>query len=162
MRALVLAFIAAALATGCTSSTIINSRPSGANVVVDGQNLGQTPAQWSETVWAGTKNNVRLSMPGYNDTTATIAADQWSVGRVIASVLCFLPGLLWSTDYRPSYEFALQPAAGGGWYQQPGQMPPGYYPPPPPPGTGFPPPPSGDQPPPVPVRPAPQPAPPSL
>ena len=141
------------LASACTSSTIIASRPAGANVFVDGHDLGQAPAQWSETVWAGTKNTVRLSLPGYNDTNATIAADQWSVGRVIASVLCFLPGLLWSTDYRPSYEFALQPAAGGGWYQAPGQMPPGYYPPPPAPGN---------QPPPLPVRPQPQPAPPGL
>ncbi|MDX2013164.1 MAG: PEGA domain-containing protein [Myxococcaceae bacterium] len=162
MRAFVFAGLAVALASGCTSSTIINSRPPGATVTVDGQNLGQAPAQWSETVWAGTKNTVRLSLPGYNDTNATIAADQWSVGRVIASVLCFLPGLLWSTDYRPSYEFALQPAAGGGWYQQPGQMPPGYYPPPPAPGTTMPPPAPGDQPPPLPVRPQPQPAPPAL
>ncbi|MDP3233746.1 MAG: PEGA domain-containing protein [Myxococcales bacterium] len=117
---------------GCTSSTIINSRPDRAMVTVDGQNLGEAPAQWSDTVWAGTKNSVRLSMPGYRDTNAIISADQWSVGRVIISILCFLPGLLWSTDYRPSYEFALQPESGG--YQAPGSYPPppGYYAPPPP------------------------------
>jgi len=137
--------------TNCTSSTIISSRPTGANVVVDGQNLGEAPAQWSDTVWAGTKNNVQLSLPGYIDSRSIIAADQWSIGRVVVSVLCFFPGLLWSTDYRPSYEFALQPAAG--WNQPSGQMPPGYYPPPIPPGA-YPPPPAGDpnQPPPLPSR----------
>lgn len=125
---------------GCTSTTTILSRPTGANVSVDGQNLGPAPALWSNTVWAGTKNHVRLSMQGYQDVNTTIAADQWSVGRVVASVLCFLPGLLWSTDYRPEYEFALQPAGG---YGVPGELPPGYYPPP---SSSYPPPPPAGNP----------------
>jgi hypothetical protein len=138
---------------GCTSTTTISSRPTGANVTVDGQNLGPAPALWSNTVWAGTKNQVRLSMPGYQDVNTTIAADQWSVGRVVASVLCFLPGLLWSTDYRPEYEFSLQPAGG---YAVPGELPPGYYPPPP---TTYPPPSPTPSVPPPPPPPGYQPAP---
>ncbi len=128
MRRLVLI----SMCLGCTSSTIINSRPDRAMVSVDGQNLGEAPAQWSETVWAGTKNTVRLSLPGYRDANGIIAADQWSIGRVVISILCFLPGLLWSTDYRPSYEFALQPDDNGYPAPPPGYYPPGYYQPPPP------------------------------
>lgn len=156
--------IAAVMCTSvsCTSSTLISSRPTGASVNVDGIDIGDSPAQWSSTVWAGTKNHVRLSLPGYADVMSTIAADQWSVGRVVVSVLCFLPGLLWSTDYRPSYEFTLQPTAGT-IPVSPGYAPPaGYQPPPssygpPPYSPGSPPPstmppPAGPTPPPLPVR----------
>lgn len=150
-------------ASACTSSTVISSRPTGANVYVDGMDIGPSPAQWSSTVWAGTKNNVRLTLPGYSDAQSIISADQWSVGRVVVSVLCFLPGLLWSTDYRPSYEFALQPLQT----YSPGYPPPGYgYPPPgyaPQPGYAPPPPgyaPQPAQPPPPPVYPPSAPPPP--
>ena len=112
MRSLTAALVALALTTGCTSTTLINSRPDGAAVSIDGVNVGKTPATWSSTVWVGTKNSVQLSAPGYQPTTSFISADQWNVGKLVISIICFLPGILFSTEYRPSYEFTLQPATG--------------------------------------------------
>lgn len=127
----------------CTSTTTINSRPTGAKVTVDGQYAGTTPTEWSQTVWANTKNHVRLQMPGYRELFTYISADDWQTGRVIASILCFLPGLLWSTEYKPTYEFVLEPEGGTVPVPTyaPGQPPPGYQPQPPPPPLPPPPPP---------------------
>ncbi len=148
MRRLVAALLVAS--TGCTSSTLITSRPERARVAVDGQEVGETPAQWSQTVWAFTRNSVLLSKEGYQDGRFTMEANDWQTGRVVVSVVCcFLPGLLWSTDYKPTYLFTLQPNAPWPGYGQPAEQqyppqpgqPPQYQPQPQyqPPQQGYPP-----------------------
>jgi PEGA domain len=160
LKAFLIALLTASMA--CTSTTVVNSRPQGARVFIDGAFVGEAPATHSETVTASTKNMVRLEMPGYKEAKGVIAADQWNGAKVAGSVVCGLLslvgfiGLLWSTEYKPTYEFTLVPETGGlpgnyapapgygpptGYqpapsppqYQQPQYPPPQYAPPPPPP-----------------------------
>ncbi len=166
LKAFIIAFLGASMA--CTSTTVVNSRPQGARVFIDGAFVGEAPATHSETVTASTKNMVRLEMPGYKEAKGIIAADQWNGAKVAGSVVCGLLslvgfiGLLWSTEYKPTYEFTMVPETGGmpgnyapapgygpptGYqpapsppqyqppqYQQPQYPPQHYAPPPPPPG----------------------------
>lgn len=118
---IVSALAALAFTSACTSTTLINTRPSGAHIEVDGRYIGESPASWSETVTATTRNHVNYSLAGYKPGVGSIAADQWTGSKVAGSVilgLTCLPligfvGLIWSTDYKPSYEFLLEPDAGG-------------------------------------------------
>jgi hypothetical protein len=148
----------------CTSTTVVNSRPQGARVYIDGAFIGEAPATHSDTVTASTKNMVRLEMPGYKETKGIIAADQWVTSRTALSIVCGLftlvglIGLLWSTEYRPSYEFTLtpevgtiptyQPAPGYGTSGYGTPQPPQYQPAPVQPPPAYQPPPGQYQPPP--------------
>ena len=109
-----------AFSSGCTSTTLINTRPTGARVEVDGRYIGDAPASYSETVTAWTRNQVRLTLAGYKQNIGFISADNWVGSKVAGSVilgLTCLPligfiGLIWSTEYRPSYDFLLEPEVG--------------------------------------------------
>lgn len=125
MRSLLL--IVVAFAAGCASTTVINTQPPGAMVIMDGATWGQTPYAFTETVSVFTKHVVTLHRDGFQDLTAVIAADQWQTGKVVLSILCFWPGLFFSTEYAPAYNFTMMPA--GPMMMPP---PPGGQPPPPP------------------------------
>jgi hypothetical protein len=105
-----LAVLAVVAASACTSTTVISSRPAGAHLYLDGVYKGDTPYTHSETTFVWTKHAVRLEKDGYKESRGMIYADNWNVAGVLASIFCFLPGLLFSTEYRPSYEFSLEPA----------------------------------------------------
>ncbi len=155
LKAILIAFLVTS--TACTSTTVVNSRPQGARVYIDGAFIGEAPATHSDTVTATTKNLVKLELPGYKQTNGIIAADQWVTSKVVFSVICGaftligLVGLLWSTEYRPSYEFTLAPDVGTvpNYAPAPGYGPPPTYQPAPVPGPpAYQPPPGQYQPPP--------------
>lgn len=148
--------LAAAVLTGCTSTTVINSNPDHAQVLIDGAPRGETPFTYAEQVNAGTRHQLTLRKAGYRDLNTYIAADQWNVGKVIISALFCLPGLFFSSEYPPGYNFSLEPAQPqpypqtypGGYPSNQAYPPPQGYPPPqqsypnyPPPPPAYPPPP---------------------
>lgn len=106
--ALVMAMLPVLL-TGCSSSTMLRSNPTGATVFVDGERLGQTPVQFSSTAIVGTSHQVRLELPGYQTTNAQFSRNgDANIGAIIGGIFVLFP-FLWTLDYRNSYTFELQP-----------------------------------------------------
>lgn len=115
--------------SSCVSSTLINTRPPGARVFLDGQQVGTTPYTMSDTKMVGSTTTVRLEKDGYEPVNTVIArSEELDVGPLIAGLfLCLIP-LLWVEKYRPVHDYDMQPLAGGpASYGQPPQQP---YPPP--------------------------------
>lgn len=142
--------VAVAFFGACTSSTVINSRPQGARVYLDGQYVGTTPYTMSDTKITGSTTQVRLEYPGYETANVVIARnEEFDVGACIGGVFLLFP-FLWIMGYRGQHTYELRPGGyAPGGYPPPG----GGYPPPgqggyPPPGQGGYPPPQGGYPPP--------------
>jgi hypothetical protein len=141
----VAAFTLCAVAS-CASTTVIQSRPSGARIYLDGQPAGVTPYTMSDTKIVGSTTMVRLEYPGYEPTTGFISRnEEVDVLALIGGLLVLVP-FLWLMDYRPLHVFELRPLGAYPGYAPPGYAPPGYAPPgyaPPgyaPPGYAAPPP----------------------
>jgi hypothetical protein len=96
-------------AAGCASTTVLSTQPPGATVQLDGMMLGQTPFTFTETVSVFTKHMLVMRKDGFEDLSATIQPDQWQAGKIVLSILCFVPGLFWSTEYPPAYNFVMVP-----------------------------------------------------
>ena len=130
--------IAAAAASGCASSTVLQSQPPGARVFLNGVPVGTTPYAMTDTNIIGTATQVRLEYPGYQPFNAIIARnEQLDPVALVVGIFVF-PVLLWVMGYQPTHIFAMQPGgpppADNGWTAPP---PEGGYPPPP---AGYPPP----------------------
>jgi hypothetical protein len=129
----------------CASTTVIQSRPSGARIYLDGQPAGVTPYTMSDTKIVGSTTMVRLEYPGYEPTTGFISRnEEIDVLALIGGLLVLVP-FLWLMDYRPLHVFELRPLGAYPGYAPPGYAPPGYAPPPydpynPPPASPVPPP----------------------
>jgi hypothetical protein len=135
--------VVVSLVTACTSTTVINSRPQGARLYLNGQYVGATPYTMSDTKIVGSTTTVRLEAQGYETLDGSITRnEQFDAGACIGGVFLLFP-FLWIQGYHPMHTFELRPAGG---YQPP---PPAYVPPQPQPYA-----------PPQPTYPPPQPAPP--
>lgn len=132
------------LGTGCASSTVIRSRPTGATVrSSSGAALGKTPYEHSDTQILGHKERFTLELEGHQPAQLSIERNQWDTTRAVGFGIggfFFTPllvGLLWAQNYAPEYEVQLQPE---GQYNGPTVAPgavdpahPGTLPPPVPP-----------------------------
>jgi hypothetical protein len=140
---------------GCASSTVLQSQPPGARVVINGAAVGNTPYTITDTKIVGSTTQIRLEYPGYQPLDVTLSRnEELDVAALIFGILLLVP-LLWVMKYQPAHVYQLQPA--GAWQGSPppagGYPPPAGYPPPPagypPPPAGYPPPPAGYPPPPA-------------
>ncbi len=68
--------IAAAAASGCASSTVLQSQPPGARVFLNGVPMGTTPYTMTDTNIVGTATQVRLEYPGYQPFNTIIARSE--------------------------------------------------------------------------------------
>jgi PEGA domain len=124
---------------GCASSTVLQSQPPGARVLLNGQPVGNTPYTMTDSRIVGSSTQVRLEAPGYQPLDATISrSEELDILPLIGGIFLLVP-LLWVMKYQPTHLYQLQPGGGA--------PAPGGYPPPPagyPAGpAGYPPPPSG-------------------
>ncbi len=145
---------------GCASSTVLQSQPPGARVLLNGIPVGNTPYTMTDTKMVGSTTQIRLEYPGYQPLdTAITRSEEIDVLALIGGILLLVP-FLWVMGYQPAHLYMLQPAyaqppgyaqppAPGGWTPPPGGPPPGGPPPggPPPGPAGYPPPPAGYPPP---------------
>ena len=97
-----------AIISGCSSATLIRSRPEGATVYVDNVSKGTTPLQYSDTAIAGTVKPIRLKKDGYKPLDTVIRKDQFQAGPCIGGVLVLFP-FVWILGYPDVYEFELEP-----------------------------------------------------
>jgi len=96
--------------SGCASTTVIRSNPSGARLYLNGEAVGQTPYTMTDTKIVGATTTVRLEQPGYEPTMATITrSEEFDVGACIGGVLVLVP-FLWIMGYKPDHTFEMRPA----------------------------------------------------
>lgn len=105
----------ASFTTGCASSTVIRSHPSGAIVKsMNGQTLGRTPYTHTDSAINGHQETFVIEKDGYEETVVTVRRDQWNGVRTGASIVAGLVtfwgfgGLLWAQDYEPVHQVELE------------------------------------------------------
>lgn len=107
------------LAASCAHPTLIQTDPPGAELYIDGVQVGITPYTLQDTPGSGDRYEIVIQKSGYQIVQSTLRQDQFSWPRGIASVTCGLCsfglgclGLLtWSWQLQDQYSFVLQPAA---------------------------------------------------
>ena len=103
---------------GCAHATLIESTPPGAEVYVNGVQVGVTPYTLTDTVGGGERYEIVLRKPGFRIHQETLQQDQFNWPRGIASVACGACtlglgcfGLMWSWQLQDRYAFTLEPMA---------------------------------------------------
>ncbi|MEN6622377.1 MAG: PEGA domain-containing protein [Smithella sp.] len=91
---------------GCASKTIINSRPSGADVYLDNIKIGVTPFDYSDTAIAGSTKNLKLKKDGYMPLETVIRKNEFQIGPAIGGVFLLFP-FIWVLGYPEKCEFEL-------------------------------------------------------
>jgi uncharacterized protein YceK len=97
------------LLSGCASTTVIQSIPSGAKVYVDGETLGTTPYSYSDTKFTGSTNFLRLEKEGYEVFNTSFSRNEEAdVGAIIGGFFVWVP-FLWAMKYKPTHTYELSP-----------------------------------------------------
>ncbi len=112
------------VSTGCSSTTMIRSRPSGATVRnVRGEKVCKTPCDFSGGGVIGSSEVLLLEKEGFVEDTLTIRKDHvnglaiagWVAGAAVTWWTVVGLGLLvpiaWMADYAPAYNVELEPVA---------------------------------------------------
>lgn len=101
--------IMAVLLSGCASTTLIDSYPSGAYLYLDGQEVGQTPYQMTDTKIMFTTTTVRLEKENHEPFFTTICRNEEAdVGAIIGGVFLTIP-YFWAMKYKPTHFYRLRP-----------------------------------------------------
>lgn len=112
IRVLPLSLAALILLESCASSTVIQSRPSGAKLYLNNAYVGETPHTHKDTKIVGSTTYVRLEKEGYETLQTAFSRDeQADVGAIIGGVFLLFP-FLWTMKYDPSRTYELSPASG--------------------------------------------------
>jgi len=98
---------AALLLSGCASTTLIQTQPTGASVYIGGEYVGKTPYKMTNTNVVNSGTAVHLEAPGYQPLDATVVRNgDISIGPMIAGSILMIP-LLWAKDYPAHSNFQL-------------------------------------------------------
>jgi hypothetical protein len=92
---------------GCSSTTVLNSRPPGAKLYLNDDFKGTTPFEYSDTKIVGSTTSVKLTLEGYDDFHTTLHRDeQVNVGALIGGLFVLVP-FLWIMDYDNQHTYEL-------------------------------------------------------
>lgn len=106
----ILAFIV--LFSSCASTTLIQSIPSGAELYLDGEIVGNTPYSMTDTKIIGTCTSVRIEKESFNNFYGTICRnEEVDPGAIIGGIFFWFP-FLWAMKYKPTHFYKLQPKDG--------------------------------------------------
>jgi hypothetical protein len=90
------------LFSGCASTTLIQSDPTGAKVYIDDEPQGFTPFTYSDTKIVGSYTYVRLEKEGYLPFTTVLTRDEEvDVAPIIGGFCGVWPLWLWFMKYKP-------------------------------------------------------------
>lgn len=103
--------------SSCAHTALIESDPPGAELYVNGTQVGVTPFTLQDTPGGGDRYEIVLQKPGYQIVQATLQQDQFSWPRGLASMACGTCtlglgclGLLWSWQLEDHYSYVLETA----------------------------------------------------
>lgn len=97
------------LFASCSSSTLIQSEPSGAKLYMNGEYMGVTPFSYSDTKIVGSSTEIRLEKEGYEPLYTMMSRDETAdVGAIIGGVFFLFP-FLWTMKYKPTHNYELIP-----------------------------------------------------
>jgi len=96
---------------GCSSTTVMHSRPEGAKLYMNGMFVGKTPYVYKDTKIVGSATSVELKMDGYENLSTQISKDEKpDVGAIVGGVFFLFP-FLWTMEYQPEHTYELVPAS---------------------------------------------------
>ena len=99
----------AVLFASCSSTTLIQSEPSGAKVYMNGEYKGVTPFSYSDTKIVGSVTDIRLEKEGYETLHTLLSRNESAdVGAIIGGVFFLFP-FLWTMKYNPTHLYELKP-----------------------------------------------------
>ncbi len=101
----VIGLVVSTLLIGCSTSVEITSDPSGADVDINGQSYGKTPAYMTLSDFDFNVYHLTLTKLGYRDKTVTLQ-NEIKVGPFIGGFI-FWPFWLWCYGPQDSYHFRL-------------------------------------------------------
>jgi hypothetical protein len=108
----VLILLAAFIATGCSSTTVIRSIPPGANLYIDGSPVGKTPYTYSDTKIVGSVTTIKLKKDGYDETNVTMSrSEEFDAGACAGGVFVLVP-FLWVERYKAEHVYELTAKKG--------------------------------------------------
>jgi len=114
MKKLTVKFVALILSTtillsGCGSTTLFQTTPSGAKLYINDEFVGNTPYTYSDTKIVGTTTIVKVKAEGYEDFNYVLKRnEEVNVGAIIGGIFVLFP-FLWVMDYKPTHTFELVP-----------------------------------------------------
>ena len=98
---------------GCASSTVLQSQPQGARVLINGVPVGNTPYTMTDTKIIESATPIRLEYPGYQPfDTMIIRSEEIDPAPFIGGLFIW-PLLLWMFRYQATHLYVLQPAYHG-------------------------------------------------
>src|ERR1039457_7034476 len=96
---------------GCSSTTVMHSRPEGAKLYIDNMYVGKTPYTYKDTKIVGTGISLELKMDGYEPFSTHISKDERpDVAAIVGGVFFLLP-FLWTMEYQPEHTYELVPSS---------------------------------------------------
>lgn len=105
------AFAYCAFLTGCSSTTMINSKPQGAKLYMDEQYQGTTPYSYSDSKIVGSTTPIRLQLDGYEPyRTTLVRSEKADVGAIIGGIFLLVP-FLWTMEYNPVHTYEMRTTA---------------------------------------------------
>lgn len=100
------------LFSGCASSTMIKSVPSGAKVYINGEPVGTTPYLYTDTKIIFSPINVDIIKEGYKPVYETFRRDEeFNPGTFVGGIFVW-PLWLWTLDYKSTHTYELVPVSG--------------------------------------------------
>ncbi len=97
------------LFASCSSTTLIQSEPSGAKVYMNEEYKGVTPLTYSDTKIVGSVTTLRLEKEGYETFNTLLSRNERvDVGAIIGGLFVLVP-FLWTMQYNPTHTYELKP-----------------------------------------------------
>ena len=96
------------LITGCASTTLINSEPSGATLYMNGMKVGKTPYTHTDSKIVGASTSLKMKKKGYEDLYVVLSKDEdVNIGAIIGGFFVIVP-FLWTMKYYPVHNYELE------------------------------------------------------
>jgi hypothetical protein len=100
------------LFSACSSTTLIDSYPSNAELFLNGEAIGHTPYYMTDTKILGSCTSVKIQKENYKDFYTTICkTEEADPGAIVGGFFFYFP-FLWAMKYKPTHFYKLQPGSG--------------------------------------------------
>lgn len=102
----ILSFILITIITGCSSSTIIKTEPEGADIYIDGVQVGKTPYEYTDIKPIFFRTRIFLSKHDYKNINVSIYKDEEFNPKSCLGLIITFP--IWMFQYYPVHIYELE------------------------------------------------------